>query len=138
MPPTFDACTTTHQKRRFVLREHRSVVRFENPNTNMVKLTIVDDCAITTGPRCDFLVNIDKIDKSVLVELKGSDVKRAIEQLSASQEQLSGHLKTMIVWIVSSTRCPLASTEVQTLALKIRKRMNAILLVRNTPVDYLL
>lgn len=134
--PLLKDCIQIHAKRRFVLEENRSRVNFDNPSTHKIKQVTVDGCAITSGPRCDYLINVDTLDKSVFVELKGADVERAVVQLTASHQQLFENVNSEVVWIVSSTRCPLASTEVQNLALKIRRQVKATLLVRNTPVNF--
>ena len=129
-------CITKHTKRTFVIEEHRSQVRFLNPNKHEVQEIKVDDCVLTEGQRCDYLVIVDQADVSVLVELKGSDVKHAIDQLTRSHKVLVEHCKTNKFWIISSYRCPLASTEIQSLTIRIRRDWGVKLKIKNSPVEH--
>ncbi|MEW4568630.1 hypothetical protein AB1L88_12265 [Tautonia sp. JC769] len=129
-------CTTSHNKRRFVVREKRSSVCFTNQNEHKIDQIKVDGCAIEEGMRCDYLVNVDSIDASILIELKGGDVEKAIKQLDATNKRLACIIKNNITWIVSSTKCPLASTAIQVLKVRIKKQANVTLRVQNTPVEH--
>lgn len=126
-------CDTNHKKPIFTISEQKSRATFNNPNRYPVTETRVDGCLITTGIRCDYLISVPAIDTSILLELKGCDVNHAINQITATHTQLSASLHKNKYWLVVSTRCPLASPQLQVLALKIRKSHGAILIVRNTP-----
>lgn len=56
---------------------------FRNPGNECYQKVRVDGCVVTSGPRCDWIVTKVGVG-SVLVELKGSDVSHAFEQLVAS------------------------------------------------------
>lgn len=138
MATSLTPCTTAHKKPKFTLAEKGSRVEFANPNTHPVDEITVDDCVIKAGLRCDYLVNVETTATSVLVELKGSDVAHALEQLEASHTQLEAQLHAKRVWIVSAQRCPLASSEIQNHQLRLRKKRAIHLIVKNSPVSYTL
>ncbi|HET7228674.1 MAG TPA: hypothetical protein VFJ16_01595 [Longimicrobium sp.] len=136
MPPA--ECTERHSKKRFVVEENRSKVVFENAKRHEIDQIEVDGCAIVEGLRCDWLINADATQQSVFVELKGSNVPHAVEQLTHAHDGLREIRKPNVTWIVSSQRCPLTSTEVQSLTIKLRKRKGVQLIVRNSPVTFVL
>jgi len=129
-------CTERHSKKRFVVEENRSRVEFENAKRYKIDQIEVDGCAITNGLRCDWLINVDASQRSIFVELKGSNVPHAVEQLVHAHDSLHEIRKPNVTWIISSQRCPLTSTEVQTLTIKLRKRKGVSLVVRNSPVTF--
>lgn len=119
-----------------MVEENRSKVVFENADQHDVEQIEVDGCAIVDGLRCDWLINVDRIQHSVFVELKGSNVPHAVEQLTRAHDQLREVRKQNVTWIVSTRRCPLASTEVQSLVIKLRKQKGVTLILRNSPVTF--
>ena len=133
-----DSCVTIHSKKNFTLSEKRSSVHFTNLQNLEIEQIIVDGCAIMAELRCDYLVNIREIRKSVFVELKGSDVEYALKQLEASYKMLSEDCYSTTLWIVSSGRCPLTSTSVQLAKLKFQRRYGVQLIIRNSPVEHVL
>lgn len=131
-------CAERHSKKRFVLEENRSKVVFENAKRYNIDQIEVDGCAIVDGPRCDWLINVDTTQQSIFVELKGSNVPHAVEQLTHAHDRLRQIRKPNVTWIVSSQRCPLTSTEVQSLTIKLRKHKGVRLILRNSPVTFVL
>lgn len=71
--------------------EKTTTLYVDNPERLRVDRVLVDDCAIVDGVRCDWLLlTIDPIPyEEIYVELKRSDVPKALEQLAASIAQLS-------------------------------------------------
>lgn len=136
LPPA--ECIEQHSKKRFVVEEKRSRVEFENAKRRDVDQVEVDGCAIVEGPRCDWLVNVDATRQSIFVELKGSNVPHAVEQLTHAHDTLREIRKPNVSWIISSQRCPLTSTEVQSLTIKLRKHKGVSLILRNSPVTFAL
>lgn len=114
-------CVVRHTKKLFNVQEQKSKVIFHNPNQHEVQEITVDGCVVTEGERCDYLLLVDDADVSVFVELKGSDVKHALEQLEETHKQL---------------RCPLTSTEVQVRTLHILNKFEARLKIKNSPVEH--
>jgi len=62
-----------------------------NPTEREVEKIEVDGCVIMEGIRCDWLVRLNDATskEEIYVELKGSDVYHAVEQLRTSVERLS-------------------------------------------------
>ena len=138
MSPLPAECVERHSKKQFVVKENQSKVVFENAKRHKVDEIKVDGCAIVDGPRCDWLINVDKTQQSVFVELKGSNVPHAVEQLTHAHDGLCEIRKPNVTWIISSQRCPLTSTEVQSLTVKLRKHKGVHLILRNSPVTFVL
>lgn len=125
-------CRSTDKK--IPVHEKRSKVLFHNPERYEVQKIEVDGCVVPEDAdelRCDYLLLVDDADVSVFVELKGSDIVHAVEQLKASSKKLSEHCKTNNFWIICSTRCPLIGTVQNGHILSARKNFNAKLTIKN-------
>ena len=92
-------CVTTHIKP-FAIQELESKVDFRNPDSIEVDEVKVDDCVIKSGTRCDYLIDVDSTDRSILVELKGADIDQAYHQLRTTQQTLKDGLKGNLAWII--------------------------------------
>ena len=117
-------------------KNNRSKFRLENPKKSDVRVIQVDDCVIKQGMRCDYLVIIPNNNKSadgqeVYVELKGSDVKHAVEQLATTIEKLTDNMSASKLCFVASTSCPLTSTQIQKFKKEFKKKYKAKLTIKN-------
>ncbi|UTA69165.1 hypothetical protein [Emticicia sp. 21SJ11W-3] len=75
----------------------KSQYKVFNPNKKRVSELKVDGCLIKIGERCDYLLLVSndsqfKNKDAYFVELKGSDLMKAISQIDASIETLKGKL----------------------------------------------
>ncbi|CAD5965166.1 hypothetical protein PCC9214_03445 [Planktothrix tepida] len=127
----------------FLFQENKSKFVIENPNQFKVCVVQVDGCAIKEGRCCDYLVIPDELDikkrLEIYIELKGSKILHAIEQLEATIKQLSDDpAKQEKVCIIISTQCPLATTEIQNFKRDFKKKYNAKLEVKNINYTYFL
>lgn len=103
-------------------KKSKSEFIIKNDKQNEVERHRVDDCLIKGNEfkKCDWLAIIPvKIEekifrKEIYIELKGSDVSRAIDQITASIEKLSNDRKSKKLGYVICTRSPLSSAEIQT------------------------
>lgn len=78
----------------------------------VIKVT-VDGCLNIQGNKCDFLLKIEQPLIEIYVELKGSDVEKALEQLLNTIRQISSNkVKILKYCYIIQTRCP-QGTEVQ-------------------------
>jgi hypothetical protein len=106
-----------------------------NPQERTVDKIQVDDCAITEGLRCDWLVLLNDLisTEEIFVELKGSDISHAIEQLKTSVEKLSADRKRFPKrCLVVFSRNPRFQTDIQNSKKRFKKDFNAAFsLVRN-------
>lgn len=113
-------CERKHSDIEFIVREQLSEVIFLNASAKRVRQITVDGCVFTEQDtkRCDYLVNVDETNLSILVELKGSDIEAAFEQLKAAQELMIDHLNRRIQWIISYSGSPRFETTIQNLILR--------------------
>jgi len=141
MKKRFPECEKIVSDKRITRKENQSQIIIENPNQFKVCVVQVDGCAIKEGLRCDYLVIPDQQDiKKVIeiyIELKGSKILHAIEQLEATIKKLSyDPAKQEKVCIIISTRCPLTTPEIQKFKLRFKKTYNAKLEVKNMTYTY--
>ncbi len=122
-------CISVKNDKIISFKENKSCFRFINPEQKKVKCILVDGCAITDGIRCDHLL-IDANDTEHFIELKGRDIKHAVEQLKASIMQLSAN-RGMKYSFVVSTRCPLSGTDIQNFRKKFKQGYNSELIIKN-------
>lgn len=133
----------TATNKRITRKENQSQIIIENPNQFKVCVVQVDGCAIQAGLRCDYLVIPDQQDiKKVIeiyIELKGSKISHAIEQLEATIKKLSDDpVKQEKVCIIISTRCPLTTPEIQNFKKDFKNKYNAKLEFKNRTYTYCL
>jgi signal recognition particle subunit SEC65 len=130
-------CIVTHSKPEFTLSEERSRVEFKNPQRCEVQEIKVDGCVIADNneKKCDFLVNVEAVQLSIFLELKGSDVMAAIEQLENTYSHLSGHCYSQVKLLISATRYPRSDTRIQVRKDKISKKSKGKLelIIKNSP-----
>ena len=127
----FGKCESTVRNKRITLKEKRSTIIFVNEKRLAIRKVTVDGCVIRDGLRCDYLL-IGNDAHEHYIELKGSDVKHAIKQIVATIKQIScaakAHPKSCYI---SSTRCPLTGTDIQSEKLRFKKTYNARLVIKN-------
>ena len=122
-------CSTFLQHKRIALSGRRTTrLYLLNPTERRVEKIEVDGCAITEGQRCDWLVRLNDAasTEEIYVELKGSAVYHAVEQLRATVEKLSEDCanfpkRCFIVF----TRNPMLGTDVQKYKVRFRQSFNA-------------
>lgn len=97
----------------------------------MVNIVRVDGCVLRNVTTCDWMMVPNDNLLEYYIELKGSDVERAIQQLVATMKELSRNLKTAAKrCFVISARSPLVSADIQRISFKFRREYNATLLIR--------
>ena len=127
-------CCVINNNKIICLKEHKSKFIFHNPEQKKVNCINVDGCAITEGPKCDHLL-IDANSVEYFVELKGSDVKHALEQLETSIKKLGGESTSRYAFIISN-KCPLIGTDIQNAKKKFKDKYQTTLIIKNTPCEY--
>ena len=81
------SCNTTTTNKIISVSENRRIFRVKNNSNFTINEVKVDGCYKINGAKCDYLFEIiKKTDVSIVfyVELKGSDISHAIEQLEAT------------------------------------------------------
>lgn len=97
-----DACSQEVLVSKIKVEEKGKQAVFLNPDLRKVRKTQVDGCLVKQATACDWLV-VRAEDEGVLVELKGCDVAKAIEQIEATFAYLNsngGLTKKMAALIV--------------------------------------
>jgi hypothetical protein len=105
-----------------------SAVYLLNPTGRTIERVEVDDCVITVGRRCDWLIVMnDSISRAeIYVELKGSDILHAIKQIEATIKRLSAdHTKGQKRSLVVLRQVPIERTVVQTTRQKFKRDFNS-------------
>ena len=103
---------------------------FNNPNKRQITKIKVDNCAITSGIRCDFML-VDHNSLEHYIELKGKQIIHACNQIEETIKRLSKNLSAIKHSFIVSTACPLTTTEVQVLKANFKKKYNSTLKVKN-------
>ena len=78
-------CTQVVRRTKIKVAENKRQAVFINPSKLKYSVSIIDNCLVKSGIRADYLVT-EASSMSVLVELKGTDVQHACEQLFTSAE----------------------------------------------------
>lgn len=81
-------CTTITRQQKLVFQEKGRVLNVLNPERKKLLWAEIDGCLIPTGHiACDFGVGVAPL-CSYLIELKGSNISHALDQLSSSLQYL--------------------------------------------------
>ncbi|WP_461641383.1 hypothetical protein [Labilibaculum euxinus] len=122
-------CTLSTTDSKIKCEENKRKIIFINKNRDNVDKITVDDCQITSGLRCDYLVKHAK--KEYFVELKGEDIKHAFQQLARSISILGSDDCQLRKCFVISSRSPLASAQIQNVRLQFKRKYSSDLIVKN-------
>ena len=116
-------------------QEKRSVIRFHNPERHTYKRIQVDGCAIHDGEKCDnMLCSADECEERY-VELKGSDIPHAIEQLRATITRLGEFDNKRHAYVVCTKVAPQITTTIQRAKVEFLRRFKSELIIKETPVE---
>ena len=134
---SIEECTEEKTDPIIPLTENRMKMIFLNRKREIIKVITVDNCAITEGIRCDYLVINEKTDE-FFVELKGTDVRHACDQLAVSITKLSSNptRKAKYSFVISSRVVPAIRTNIQNLQRKFKDRFNCRLIVKNQQCEF--
>lgn len=84
-----------HENRKIVTvrdKGHLTEYRYKNDSSNHLAKYRVDGGLISDGAKCDFLLLNCERKQSYFIELKGSDISRAIDQIDGSIDKLKADL----------------------------------------------
>lgn len=125
-------CCNTNNNKLVVFEEARSKLVIENKDEVEATKVTVDGCEITSGIRCDYMYLIKETE--IFIELKGQDIKHAINQLETTIKKLSSNIKTTKKKsFIICTRSPLTSASIQNVRVKFRKKYNSEFIVKSSP-----
>lgn len=130
-----EACSEVSNNPVVVVSECGRRFEIRNPNRETINKVKVDGCLIDDHrERCDYLFEIGSACYcAVYVELKGSDIDKAFNQLIATLGYLSQHHRTCVkVCHIVASRVPRAGTKVQTMKTLMARKHRVQLIVGTT------
>ncbi len=132
-----EGCTELTRNKIIVFAEKRSKLTVINPAKIEVLKVKVDDCELTEGRRCDYMFVARDLEH--YVELKGQDIRYAIDQITETIHKLSKvEKRTRKMAFVITARSPLTGASIQNLRLKFKKHYGSDLIVKNSPCTHTL
>lgn len=96
----YEDCQAFNDTRSKAVFKDKKVIRqfvAINKSSKMIKGLRVDDCLITDGLKCDYLLIIEAEEKLYFIELKGSDLIKAVEQINITLDKLLPSIDNKIV-----------------------------------------
>lgn len=131
--PSVCVTETNHPVIKF--EEKKSIVRFNNPQRLTYKRVAVDGCALKDGVKCDnMLCSADEREEHY-VELKGQDIKHAIEQLATTIVKLGEYDSRRYAYVSCTKVAPLIRTDIQNAYIRFKKKYNSSLVIKSSPVE---
>lgn len=134
-----NACCMKNNDSKLKVSENASVMYVINSKRKSYYDIQIDGCDITAGCKCDKGVYLVETKVGLLVELKGSDVAHAVEQLSESHGKYKNKISTLgatVQCFVISSNNPLSSTASQNLKIKFKKNHGVPLRIERTNFSY--
>ena len=134
-----NACCTTGNNRKLKIAENASVMYVINNQRKGYHDIQIDGCDITEGYKCDRGVYLVETNAGLLVELKGSDVAHAVEQLAESLGKYKSKLSQLgasVQCFVISCNNPLSSTASQNVKIKFKKKHGVSLRIERSNFSY--
>ena len=131
-----DSCNDGTQNKIISVSENKRTFKINNKSLFIINSVTVDDCYITSGLKCDFLFEIidEELKEVFYVELKGSDISHAVQQLEATLKHcLSIHKTVPRSCFIVASRVPKALTSTQKMK-KEFKRKNSVMLSIDTKI----
>ena len=96
-----------------VFKENNRKIIFLNPQNLPYERVDVDGCTINYGVRCDKLLLSADEHEERYVELKGTDVMHAIDQLEETIKRLGEYTDNRHAYVVSTNVAPAINTKRQ-------------------------
>ncbi len=119
-----------------VCEENKSKITFENNTKRKINKIQVDGCQITDTDniKCDCLLIDIESKVEYFIELKGSNITKALQQIEATIPRLSQSPQKQLKYcFVILVRTPMSSPEIQLRQKEFKKKYNATLIIKNSP-----
>ena len=108
-----EACICETKDSQIKFEENKRKIVFENPSRLSYERVDVDGCTINEGVRCDkLLLSADEREERY-VELKGTDVIHAIDQLEETIKRLGEYTDNRHAYVISTNVAPAINTNRQ-------------------------
>lgn len=117
--------------------ENKRKASFRNPGLKKYNIVKVDQGVVTQQRAADYVLNQEEVG-SLIVELKGSDVRHACRQVAATVELLNGcgFRHKIIAGLVVCTRFPAVDTTIQRLQNDFKRRVGRRLKVSSSQTEF--
>ncbi len=129
------ACITETSDSVIKFEENKRVIRFNNPKHLSYKKVQVDGCALKEGDRCDNLLCSHDEFEERFVELKGTDVSHALDQLRASIMKIGQFNGNRHAYIISTNVAPQIRTDIQRAKAEFQKKFNSDIIIKERKLD---
>ena len=132
-----EKCIVLSKQSNFSVYGTKTNYQLVNKNQLEVSKFIVDDCLLKEkkeDEKCDylFLIKNDKVTDGYFVELKGSDVLKAISQLQNSIGILGREINGTMYGRIVPTKVALPNLNSNNYYKKLKLKLNGNLIVKNT------
>ena len=126
-----DECKETTVDPIITKSENGRTIRLQNPTRKEITIVYVDGCQIVKGKRCDLLFISENV--AFFVELKGTDINHAFEQIKASIRTLSKAVdkKAISSFIICTRVPPATSTSIQRMKKELKKTFKSEMKIKN-------
>ena len=118
------------------LEECKSVMYIGNRRRLNYSIVKIDDCEIKQGCRCDYGVHLKEKNEHIFVELKGCDIKRAVEQLAATLHYYQANGDASVKCFVITSNNPLSSSQSPLAKFDFRRKFRVPLQIERTGYEY--
>lgn len=122
--------TVTHKIVVFSDKKSKCTFRIINDKQRKIEKHRVDGCRIIDGDKCDWLAIDVESSKEIYIELKGKNIKHAIEQLCTTVDKLSPNKTSKKLAYAMLTRCPISAQKIQIEQKKVLKSHQIVLEVK--------
>lgn len=125
-----EACIRPSTDSQIKFEEFNRKIIFLNPNKELYQKVQVDGCTIIDGVKCDKLLLSADEHEERYVELKGTDVMHAIDQLEATILRLGEFEDNRHSYVICTNVAPAYTTQIQKKQMLFKKRYKSELVVR--------
>lgn len=108
-----ETCISETTDSQIKFEENKRKIIFLNPRRFPYKCVDVDGCTIKEGARCDKLLLSTDEREERYVELKGTDVMHAIDQLEETIKRLGEYTDNRHAYVISTNVAPAINTNRQ-------------------------
>lgn len=125
-----EACVLEVDDSQIKFEENKRKIIFLNPERHAYKKVDVDGCTIKDGMRCDKLLLSTDEREERYVELKGTDVMHAIEQLEATINRLGEHNENRHAYVICTNVAPAIESRIQLKMKLLKSKYNSALKIQ--------
>ena len=129
-----EACIVDSTDSQIKFEELNRKIIFQNPDRALYLKVQVDGCTIRDGVKCDKLLLSSDEREERYVELKGTDVMHAIDQLEATIVRLGEFEDNRHSYVICTNVAPAYTTQIQKKQMLFKKRYKSELVVREKQI----